>query len=223
MPEAIVDKPAERERLLDPVSRVSEILFGLIMALTFTCTLSAAEAGREEVRTLLFGAIGCNIAWGLVDAVMYLMNAMTARGRDLVTVRAVRAAASPEQAHGIIREALPPIIMPLLTGNDLERVRRGVLDLPNPPAAPRLGKDDWLGAVAVFLLVFLSTFPVVIPFLIFQNVAVGMRASNAVAIALLFASGYVLARHGGFRPWRTGLSMVVLGVVLVAITIALGG
>jgi hypothetical protein len=230
MPAAIVDKPSEqgatlktRERILDPVSRVSEILFGLIMALTFTCTLSAAEAGREEVRTLLFGAIGCNIAWGLVDAVMYLMNALTGRGRELVTVRAIRAAGSPEQAHGIIRDVLPPVMTAILTGGDLERIRRGALDLTSLPASPRLNRQDWLGAVGVFLLVFLSTFPVVIPFTLFGDVSVAMRASNAVAIALLFASGYTLARYGGFHPWRTGLSMVVLGIVLVAITIALGG
>ena len=229
-PDTAVDRPADqaagtgqRERVLDPLSRVSEILFGLIMALTFTCTLSAAEAGREEVRTLLFGAIGCNIAWGLVDAVMYLMNALTGRGRDLVTIRAVRGATSPEQAHGIIRDAMPPILTAALTGSDLERIRRGALDIAALPAAPRLSGDDWRGAVAVFLLVVLSTFPVVIPFIVFGNVAVAMRASNGVAIVLLFASGYVLARYGGLRPWRTGLSMVALGVVLVAITIALGG
>jgi VIT1/CCC1 family predicted Fe2+/Mn2+ transporter len=75
----------------------------------------------------------------------------------------------------------------------------------------------------VFLLVFLSTFSIVIPFLVFGNAHVAMRASNLVAIVMLFAAGYMLGRHGGYHPWRTGLSMVVLGVVLVAITIALGG
>ena len=35
-----------RERLLDPVARMSEILFGLIMALTFTGTLDVATAWR---------------------------------------------------------------------------------------------------------------------------------------------------------------------------------
>jgi hypothetical protein len=88
-----------RERILDPIARVSEILFGLIMVLTFTGTLSAATAGREDVRELLIGMIGCNLAWGIVDAVMFLMSSMTERGRDLVTMREVRAAASPEQAH----------------------------------------------------------------------------------------------------------------------------
>jgi VIT1/CCC1 family predicted Fe2+/Mn2+ transporter len=88
---------------------------------------------------------------------------------------------------------------------------------------PQLTKDDWLGALAVFLLVFLSTFPVVIPFLVFGNVQVALRTSNLVAIAMMFGAGYWLAEHGGYHPWRTGFSVVLLGVVLVAIAIALGG
>ncbi|HKB15545.1 MAG TPA: hypothetical protein VKF62_05735, partial [Planctomycetota bacterium] len=53
---------------LSPHERISEILFGLIMVLTFTGTLSAAEAGRSDVRTMLLGALGCNVAWGIIDA-----------------------------------------------------------------------------------------------------------------------------------------------------------
>jgi hypothetical protein len=64
-------------RLLDPVDRTSEVLFGLIMALSFTCSLSAAGAGREDVRTMLIAAIGCNIAWGLIDAIIFLMKGYT--------------------------------------------------------------------------------------------------------------------------------------------------
>jgi hypothetical protein len=213
----------KRERVLDPLARISEILFGLIMALTFTCTLSAAEAGREEVRTLLFGAIGCNIAWGLVDAVMYLMNVLAERGRDLMTVHAVRDAKSREEAHRIIADSVSPVMASVLTTDHVERIRQALLQLRELPRGARIEKDDWRGAFAVFLLVVLSTFPVVIPFLIFRQVHVAMRASNLVAILMLFAAGYLLARYGGYHPWRTGLSMVVLGVVLVAITIALGG
>jgi VIT1/CCC1 family predicted Fe2+/Mn2+ transporter len=111
----------------------------------------------------------------------------------------------------------------VLTEHDFERVRQGILHMRDLPAGPRLTHEDWRGSVAVFLLVFLSTFPVVIPFVIFRDVEWAMRASNAVAIVLLFVSGFALARYGGYHPWRTGLSLVVLGTVLVAITIALGG
>ena len=213
----------ERGRLLDPVARMSEVLFGLIMVLTFTGTLDVASPGNEDVRTLLIGTIGCNFAWGVVDAVMYLISELTERGRNLVTVRAVQAAATPEQAHQVIADALPPVVASIMTNSELESLRRGLLAMRAVPARPSLERNDWFRAVAIFLLVFLSTFPVVIPFMIFDEVQLAMRASNAVAIALLFAVGYVLARYAGFRPILTGTSMVVLGVVLVAIAIALGG
>jgi hypothetical protein len=214
---------AKPERLLDPIARVSEILFGLIMALTFTGTLSAATAGREDVRTLLIGVIGCNIAWGLVDAVMFLMASLTERGHALATIRAVRAAGSPEEAHYILAGDVRPLIASIMTAQDFERLRRGLLTMGEFPRKPAITRDDWMGALAVFLLVFLSTFPVVIPFILFRNVHVALRTSNLVAIVMLFVTGYWLGQHGGYSPWRTGLSMVLLGVLLVGITIALGG
>lgn len=218
---AIVDAPGGG-RILDPISRFSEILFGLIMALTFTSTLSAATADREEVRLVLFGAIGCNIAWGLVDAMMYLINALAARGRDLQIIRAVRRTGRVSEATAIVADALPPFVAALLHPADLERVRNGIRVMPEPPA-PSLNRQDWLGALAVFLLVFLSTLPVVLPFLVFDTVRIAVRVSDGIAIAMLFATGFLLARYGGYHPWRTGLSMVVLGSALVAIAVALGG
>jgi VIT family len=227
---AITNSPAldatgarQPERLLDPIARVSEVLFGLIMALTFTGTLSAASAGREDVRELLIGMIGCNLAWGLVDAVMFVMSSLTERGHDLMTINAVRDAGTPEEAHRVIAGAVPPILASILTKEDFEKVRRGLLLLPNLPPKAAPTRADWLGALSVFLLVFLSTFPVVVPFLLFSNVRLAIRVSNLVALVMMFVAGYWLARHGGYHPLRTGLWVALLGVVLVGIAIALGG
>jgi len=214
---------AGSRRVLDPVDRVSEILFGLIMALTFTGTLSAATAGRDDVRTLLAGMIGCNLAWGLVDAVMYLMSTLAERGHNLLTLQAVHDARSPDAAHEAISASMPPLLAPLLSRDHLETLRQGLVRMPNLPPAPRLTAADWMGALGVFLLVFLSTFPLVVPFLLFTEVRLALRLSNLIAIVLLFVNGYVLAHHSGYRPFRTGLTMVLLGLLLVAITMALGG
>src|SRR5262245_2252071 len=210
-------------RILDPPARISEFRFGVIMALPFPATIDAASAGREDVRTLVFAAVGCNVAWGLVDAIMFLIDVLIDRGRDLLTLRAVRTASSPDAARAIIAGVLPPIVARQLTADDLARVQRGLVALTDVPARPGLEKKDWLGAAGVFLLVFLSTFPLVVPFFLMADVRVALRASNAVAIVMLFAAGYLLGRYGGYRPLLTAVTMVVVGCVLIALTIALGG
>src|SRR5262249_61903131 len=74
------------KRVLEPHERISEVLFGLIMVLTFTGSLSVAEAGRGEVRTMLVGALGCQLAWGVTDRVLYLMGSLARKGPHLEMV-----------------------------------------------------------------------------------------------------------------------------------------
>jgi VIT1/CCC1 family predicted Fe2+/Mn2+ transporter len=105
----------------------------------------------------------------------------------------------------------------------LERLRQGLVRMPEPPPRPRLKSEDWLGALSVFFWVFLITLPVVIPFLVVADPVRALRVSNGVALVLMFICGYAFGRFSGLRPWSTGVGMVVLGTVLVALTIALGG
>jgi hypothetical protein len=167
-----------RSRLLDPIDRFSEILFGLIMVLTFTGSISAGESAREAIRTMLFASIGCNLAWVIV---------------------------------GVLREP------------ELEAMRHRLNELAEIPERARPTRDDVRCAIAVMLLVFLSTFPVVIPFIIMNDAIRALRVSNGIAIAMLFVIGFWLGRYMGGHPWRMAFSMVLVGVGLVSITIALGG
>jgi hypothetical protein len=211
------------KRVLDPIDRVSEVLFGLIMVLTFTGSLSVAEAGRDDVRAMLIGALGCNLAWGVIDAVLFLMGSLAEKGRGLITLRAVRESTDPGRAQRLIADALPPVVASILEPAELESMRQRLTQLAEPPRLARLKRDDWLGALGVFLLVFVATFPVVIPFMFMQNVRPAMRVSNAVAVVLLFVTGHAFGRMTGRRPWVVGGSMVALGSALVAMTMALGG
>jgi VIT1/CCC1 family predicted Fe2+/Mn2+ transporter len=217
------DVPAPSRRALDPVDRVAEVLFGLIMVLTFTGSLSVAEAGRDDVRAMLVGALGCNLAWGIIDAILYLMGCLADRSRQLMTVRSVRAAASPEQARALLADALPSAVASIVEPAELESIRSRLARLPEPPARAHMAREDWRGAAGVFLLVFLSTFPVVVPFIFMRNAIPAMRVSNAIAVAMLFMTGFTYGRLTGYRPVSMGISMVALGAVLVAVTMALGG
>jgi VIT1/CCC1 family predicted Fe2+/Mn2+ transporter len=209
-------------RWLDPIDRFSEALFGLIMVLTFTSSVSAAQGGREEIRDILIGAISCNIAWGLVDAVMYLLARLGERGRELADFRALRAAADPVRARQLLADSLPSPVREVLRPEQIDSLRELLLRRPEP-REPRLRPHDFLAAVSVFVWVNLVAAPVILPFVLMDEATRALRVSNAVAIVMLFAGGYLVARASGGRPLRSGLAMVVVGLVLVGLTIALGG
>jgi VIT1/CCC1 family predicted Fe2+/Mn2+ transporter len=209
--------------VLDPIDRISEVLFGLFMVLTFTGTMSVVDSGRDEVRDMLVAAIGCNIAWGFVDGVMYVLRNLVTRARKATLMRTVREATEPAQAHRIISREIGKVSR-VLGAAEFERMRRWIVDQPlSASSTPRVTGRDLQGAGAVFLLVFLSTFPVVLPFVFITDPGVAKRVSAAVAIAMLFACGYAWGRYAGLKAWRTGLVMVLLGAVVEAIVIALGG
>jgi VIT1/CCC1 family predicted Fe2+/Mn2+ transporter len=205
------------------MDRISEVLFGLIMVLTCTSTISVVTADRIQIRTMLIGALGCNLAWGIIDAGMYLMARLHEQGRNILMLRAAREASAPEAAQAAIAGALPPLLASVLTQEQLELMQQKLRQLPEPPMRPSLTKKDWVGAVAVCLLVFLSTLPVAIPFMLTNDARLALRVSNAIAIVMLFLCGYLFGRHAGLRPWLSGLSSVAIGSVLVIVAIALGG
>ncbi|RPH94162.1 MAG: VIT family protein [Lysobacterales bacterium] len=212
------------QRLLDGDLRRAEILFGLIMVLTFTCSLGVAGAGREDVRVMLIGALGCNLAWGIIDGVFYLMNSLAEKGGGLLKLQAVRRAEDPRLAQQLIADSLPAVVASVMEPAELETIRQRLRQLPEPGRdAAGLDRKDWLSALAVALLVFLTTFPVALPFLFMQEATTALRVSNAIAIAMLFIIGWLYGRGIGRSPWLFGVSMVLLGAALVAIAIALGG
>jgi hypothetical protein len=208
--------------LLDPIDRISEVLFGLIMVLTSTNTISVTTAGRAEIGTMIIGALGCNLAWGIIDAALYLLGCIDERGRNLLMLRAVRQAGSPEESRRLIADEMPESLASVLSQGEADALRQKLLQLPEPNR-PGITRDDLLRAAAICVWVFASTFPAVVPFLFIGELRPALRLSNAIAIVMLFACGYAFARCTGRRPWPTGLLMVAIGCAMVGVAIILGG
>jgi hypothetical protein len=212
--------------MIDPGERLGELLFGLIMVLTFTLGAGIELAGdRDATRELLIAALGCNLAWGVIDAALFLMSRLSERGRLYRLVKSIQSSPNREHALSLVarelEDRIPAMIGPELRAalaDDLfERVREAEI--------PRTGirADDLRAGLAVFLLVFVTALPAVVPFLLLRDAQIAMRASNAVLIGLLFVAGWRWAGYTGASRWRTGLFMLLLGVSLVAVAIALGG
>ena len=214
------------ERYLDPASRLGEVLFGLIMVLgaTLTAGLSVSE-GRAGVRQLLQAALGCNIAWGIIDGIMYVMHCMTARAEKAHFIEAIQHAPNEDAALAIIRDEIEPRFETLAGPQHREALCRSILEYLSQGEAPRtrVTKDDLYGAVGCFWLVFLSCLPVAVPFLIFSEPTRALRISNALLIAMLFVTGHMWARHAHLNRLVAGLVMVAIGLALVGVAVLLGG
>jgi hypothetical protein len=217
----IIDEDVRR--VLNPVDRILEIFFGLFMALAFIGSISVATTGREEVRTLLAAALGCNLAWGLVDASMYLVETITARGRTRSLVIAVRRAPDADLGRRVVERSILSAAAGLITQSETETIRARIVALPSLPEPPSLRWDDLLAAVAIFLLVVGATLPVALPFVLIADVRLAMTASRITALAMMFVGGVSLGRYAGYGGWKVGLLMMGLGAGLVLIIMALGG
>ena len=217
----MADERADRAPVLDPIERASEAVFGVLMAMTFTGSLSAATAGREEIRTMMLTALGCNVAWGLTDAVMYIVGAVTEKQRRRALLGRLRASTDRAEARRLLADELPERLAGGLGGDALDAIRKALVEVPE--SAVRLTARDVRGALGVFGLVVVATFPVVLPFVFMRDAYAAMRWSNGLAIATLYAYGHVLGKYSGGRPWRYGLAIAATGMVLVAIIMALGG
>ncbi|MDH4090506.1 MAG: hypothetical protein OEV74_07650 [Cyclobacteriaceae bacterium] len=213
----------EEGAVLSPVDRIAEVLFGLIMVLSFTGAISASTHAQDGVGELLWAALGCNLAWGLVDAIMYLMNVAIERGHTIAVIRNIHASKNAAEGGKILKDEIEPAVAGLMSDEELSELSLRVKNLPVPSREHLITRTDLWAGLQIFMLVFFCTFPVAIPFGVFDDLGVAMRVSNGVALLLLFVGGFLLAKYAGFRPVTTAILYTLIGVALVALTMALGG
>jgi len=208
---------------LDEVDRLNEAIFGIIMTLTFTCTINAASAGEGEVQTILWGALGSTVAWGIIDAVMYLFSVGMNRGESFNTIHVVRNAKSDAEADEALKDALPGVMATLFSEQQYSFLRNEIKKLPEPPEKTIITGGDYVAAFKIFLTVFLAALPVAIPFIFSKDVYVAMRISNSVAIISLFIAGFIFGKRTREKPLMSGFRFAAIGFGLTLMTIALGG
>lgn len=217
-------------RYLDPADRLNEVLFGLIMVLTFTLTAGfAVGEGPDAGRALLLATIGCNVAWGLIDGGMFLTTRLLERSRAQRALAALHAAPDEAAALAVVDRAVEETIggdvVAAASADERLRLLRLFRDMalrvPMRPA--RLRREDLLGAAASGLLVMLATIPAALPFLFTADSWQALRVSNLLLVGLLFVVGYHWGRHSHTSRWRAGLAFLGIGLTMVGTAIALGG
>ena len=213
-------------RQLSGGERLGELLFGLIMTLTFTLSVGVVLGDGEGAgRDLLVAAIGCNIAWGIIDGALLILGRVFERGRAARIGQVIRRSGSEQDAIAAVASELGETLEPITSPGARESLYRDVVTRVQGAAPGQAGirGDDWSAALAVFLLVFFASLPAALPFLVIEDPWIALRVSNALLIGLLFFAGFRWAGYTSINPWRAGIMLTVVGILLVAAAIALGG
>jgi VIT1/CCC1 family predicted Fe2+/Mn2+ transporter len=170
---------------------------------------------------VIIAALTCNIAWGLTDAMMYLLSNTIDRGHRIHVANQILSA-EPDAAVELVRAEVGDWVNVSLADNQLRQVVEVMRRNRTKPDRAALLRSDLKGAASVFVTVVLATFPPILPLLFVRDPDVALRLSNLISVLFLIFLGAVLDRLIGARA-RFALIMPLLGMALVAIIIALGG
>lgn len=211
---------------LTPAGRLQEIIYALIMVITVTSTVSRTVPDSDQgIRTLIFAVLGCNIAWGIVDGVMYILTSLFNRNRSCKMIRDAASAASPGDAMSVIDGEFNPPFEWMLDHDQRrtlnEEIMEHVVNMRPPPV--KFTRQELIGGALCFVVTFMTTLPAVTPFFFVHDMHLAIRLSNAVALTMLFLVGFEFARLTDKNPLTTSVGLVALGGVVVIITIILGG
>lgn len=213
-------------RNLDPVDTLGELIFGLIMVLTFTIGARLLDADEPtDGKELLIAAIGCNIAWGIIDGFLFLLSRVFER-RRIASLHAALAAQSDQTIDlEPLRSELNNDLTELGDTEDRERFYASIAAAArrSKPRPVRVMLNDLSGAALVFCLVVATAIPAAVPFMIVSDGYVALRVSNAILVGLLFLVGFWWGKHIGASPGLAGAVIMSIGVALVLVAIPLGG
>ncbi len=213
-------------RHLTAGERLGELLFGLIMTLTFTLTAGfVVGEEREAVRELLLATIGCNVAWGIIDGGLLVLGRAFDRGRFARIGRVIRTNPEKTEALAAVAGELDEYLDQVTSSRSRQALYHEVIETvrSSPPGNLGIRGEDWLAALGVFWLVVFASFPAALPFVFIEEPWLALRVSNAVLLVLFFVIGYRWAAYTSITPWKAATSLTLFGVTMVAAAIALGG
>jgi hypothetical protein len=208
---------------LDAVDRINEVNFGLIMVLTFTCSINAATEGHEEVRTVLWAALSCNVAWGIIDSFIYLFSVMMYRGESLDIINNIRRTKNESEANKMIEDALPPLLADLVEKDHIDQLRKKILLLAATSTQSITDVDRCVGCRKNFPACLWVDFPGSNSFHFCKRYFPRHQGIQWHCIAAAIHHRLLLWKNNAPQPVAHGLMLSGIGALLVAMTIALGG
>lgn len=222
------------ERLLDPIDVLAEAIYSVLILLTFTLAVritsgaSVKPVAEGYVLEFVLAALGAILAWGLIDGVMYVLLELFQRSERYQFLAQIQHAEDDQAGLTVIAEELDYVLDPITSEAERQLLYQSILShlrrSQPPPPRISLRREDLLGALGSLIVAVVSVIPSLLPLILLRhNFEVAIRVSNVVSALVLFVAGYRWGIYTESHPWRSGLLLVAVAALMVAIAIPLGG
>lgn len=218
---------------LDPLDALFTIFFSILFALLFTLTYviliyrdvidpTFSRGYGQELSVAIVGAVA---AWGLIDGVIYALTEVFARRERYRLLQTIQTSVSEESAVTAIADELDFVLEPITSDDQRRALYHDMLGYLTEaePQAVRLQREDLVGAAAVVLLSVAAVLPSLLPLMLLEDTALAIRISSLVSLVVIFATGYGWGIHTDTNPWKTGLLLASVCLVMVLVVMLLGG
>lgn len=211
-------------RYFTPENRLAEVICGIVMVLSFMA-VTGGTLEEFDSRALLWAIVGCNVAWGVVDGVTYVLGNLL--NRSLTTRLAVEVKRAPDSPEVLaeVDHRIDQTVGSFLTEGQKAELRGWLVEgarrhevRPN-----RVTREDMYTAGACFVVVVSCVLPVVVPFLLIEDGRTALRVASGMMLLMLFGIGWRWAGYACLSRWKTGFALAGSGLVLWVVTVLLGG
>lgn len=205
----------------------AEAIYSVIIAMTFTSVLRGYEPpGETAYLDIVYPALFCCIAWGIADGLFYAWERRYNIRMENEIIDLSRSIESSDNALPLIGEQLDDTILRNISDEKRIQLYRNLVKYlagAGMKAAP--SRRDAISIIsATTIISTIAGLAVVAPFFLVEDVGLALNVSNILGIFLLFVIGCNRAYDKSTSDRIImGLGTAIIGIVIAAITILLGG
>jgi VIT1/CCC1 family predicted Fe2+/Mn2+ transporter len=222
----MLEKVRVLTRHIRPINALQELIYGLVMSLATISVVSLTIGLDESTRhTLALSVLGVNITWGLADMLIFSVLESFDRSRHRKVIDWVFSEPDEDWALDAIRDDLSGTIIARLDPADRERIYLDVLESGNRALEPhpKFSLSVLKGSLIAFMITVAASFPVVLTVMLVNPIELAHTAASAIAVLLLFLTGFVWAPLAGISRWRAGVALMGIGLLITLSTLFIGG
>lgn len=204
--------------------RLCEIFYGVAMVTVVSGIVNVEASGYENIGfTLLFVSLGVNITWGIIDGATSVYGSLVDEAEEDRLVQSLRT----DGNRRVEREQATQILQGTILRSLSEEEQSKVVDMlqegsPQEVREYSASAEDLKMFLAIFLMDFITVFPVIIPFYVLDDPRSALFWSHFIAILLFVVIGMAWAKYLNKKVARAGLALGLLAIGTIGLTYYFG-